>query len=142
MRHRRALDDGSLAANNQNARNFAQVGQVKNSSERVLFADTGHVTKTDRGYSMVPQDQPSMGNVSFTETYAQGLTLPDGNAKHMALRHNNGANILFADGHVERWGHDEVVESYRRQFVGGASWGKWLIYNKDMKLEWGGPTAP
>jgi prepilin-type processing-associated H-X9-DG protein/prepilin-type N-terminal cleavage/methylation domain-containing protein len=57
-------------------------------------------------------------------------------ASAIHLRHNNGANMLFCDGHVEYEGHSDVVGMLHEQ-AQGPTIRPWCLINSKYQLETG-----
>jgi prepilin-type processing-associated H-X9-DG protein len=140
-----------VAPGTTNYRYFAQLFTAYQSAEHVLMADSGRVTLTAGGFSYNTVDQPQMINQSL---YAISFVVPSGipasggvftpapsgNGRFLSLRHNNGANLLFADGHAEWWDRSTVVGSFVSMFngVGNGVTMRWELLNKDMQVEMAG----
>jgi prepilin-type processing-associated H-X9-DG protein/prepilin-type N-terminal cleavage/methylation domain-containing protein len=58
------------------------------------------------------------------------------NSTAVHLRHDNGANMLFCDGHVEHWGHGDVVGAFHGQAQGQIV-RTWCLINQNFQLETG-----
>ncbi len=71
---------------------MARTSDIDQASEFVLYGDA-------RAYDVIPQDIAEVGLFSF-EVNHPGSTSSDAG---IALRHNGGANMVFADGHARNF---------------------------------------
>jgi prepilin-type processing-associated H-X9-DG protein/prepilin-type N-terminal cleavage/methylation domain-containing protein len=100
---------------------FCQFTGDKRPSQHVLMADSVWA------YNPYSPQATSQANLIML----LGTAGPSTQALH--LRHNNGANFLFLDGHVEWIGHDDVVGMLKSQFAGG--YFDWSFVNQKNVVE-------
>jgi prepilin-type processing-associated H-X9-DG protein/prepilin-type N-terminal cleavage/methylation domain-containing protein len=89
---------------------FCSLSRARQPSTGVLLVDS-----IRQFYPDAPEgDQPNSVNPLAAPFYS-----PGNYPKQIHARHNNGANMLFFDGHVERVGRDDLIGMGVKYFVNG-----------------------
>ncbi len=77
---------------------MARTTDIDQPSEFVMYGDA-------RAYDVIPQDINEIGRFSFEVNHPSNTDSDAG----VALRHNNGANMVFADGHARSFSLNNIL---------------------------------